>query len=165
MHHLLPPDTKVRRTSAGLTLLEMCLALAIGLTLAALAIPTANGWIEERAFRSETDALADTVMRAKIEAETTGESRLLRFAEKKTSRLSKLSPEEEKAAVYQVKGGFELERMGRRGQWEDAGGSVLRIQAGGVVSPVLFRLKRNNGYIVFRFDPLTGHMEEKEFQF
>lgn len=150
-----------RSFQAGLTLLEMCLALAIALTLAALAVPATGGWIEERAFRMEIEGLATTVMGAKRDAESSGESRVIRFAGKETSG-KKL---EETGILYTMGGAFTLERQSRKGIWEDASDSFLRIQAGGVVSPVLFRLKRGEHWIVFRFDPLTGHLDEQEFQF
>jgi len=155
-----PSDNSAAK-QAGLTLLELSLAMAIALALAAVAIPAAGGWIEERAFRQELDSLAFQVMEVRHEAEISGESRFIRFG----------APEDpdalvaETTTVVDTEPEFSLWRRDRQGKWIPAGGTYFRIQPGGIVEPVVFRLERRESYIIFRFDPLTGHLDEQEFSF
>lgn len=135
--------------------------MAIALTLAAVAIPAAAGWIEERAFRQELDRLAHRVMELRRDAEASGEARFVWFAGKDipVERLA------ETTAVLETGPEFSLLRRDRSGKWQPSAGTFFRIQPGGVVEPVMFRLERRESYVVFRFDPLTGHLDEQEFSF
>lgn len=158
---MISPLQRIRVRSSGLTLLELSLAMAIALTLAAVAIPAVGGWIEERAFRQELDDLALKIMEVRREAESSGESRFIFFD-------GKDMPQEniaETTTILQTGAGFALLRRDREGKWTPAGGTFFRIQPGGIVEPVVFRLERNESYIIFRFDPLTGHLDEQEFSF
>jgi prepilin-type N-terminal cleavage/methylation domain-containing protein len=155
------PICQIRRRAA-FTLLEIILALAIALTLAAIAIPATGGWVEERNFRVEMEKIASWVMEQKMEAETRGEGRVLWLLDPEKADGG-LQPAE--ALIYRVGGGFRLLSKNRQGRWESAGAIPLRIQAGGVVSPMLYRLERGDRYVIFRFDPLTGHLDEQEFSF
>jgi prepilin-type N-terminal cleavage/methylation domain-containing protein len=155
------PYPKINFCRSGLTLLELSLAMAIALTLAAVAIPAVGGWMEERAFRRELDDLAFRVMEVRREAEASGEARFILFHAKDLP-LEKIA---ETTTVLETSPEFALLRRDRRGRWIPAGGSFFRIQPGGIVEPVVFRLERKESYIVFRFDPLTGHLDEQEFSF
>ena len=140
----------------------MSIALAIALAIAAVAIPSVGGWIEERNFRLELDALSLRVMEVRRETETTGESRVLWFGTPDDL------PEDavlENPILVSIGGAFALLRQMRNGRWEPATGTSLRIQAGGIVSPALFRLEKGENYVIFRFDPLTGLLQEQEFSF
>jgi len=155
------PLPKIRFRSSGLTLLELSLAMAIALTLAAVTIPAVGGWIEERAFRQELDNLAARVMEIRREAEISGESRFILFHGKDMPQ-EKIA---ETTSILETSPGFALLRRDRQGKWLPAGGTFFRIQPGGIVEPIVFRLERNESYIIFRFDPLTGHLDEQEFSF
>jgi prepilin-type N-terminal cleavage/methylation domain-containing protein len=157
-----PPKSARRVPRRGFTLLEIILAMAIALTLAAIAIPATGGWIEERHFRVEMENLASWVMEQKMEAETQGEGRVLWLA---AADKSSENWDREEVLLYRVGDGFRLLTQDRQGRWAPAGDIPLRIQAGGVVSPLLFRLEREERYVIFRFDPLTGHLDEQEFSF
>lgn len=140
----------------------MSIALAIALAIAAVAIPAVGGWIEERNFRLELDALSTRVMEVRRETETSGESRVIWFGTQ--DDLPEQAILESPILVYPG-ADFLLLRQARNGRWEPALGSSLRIQAGGIVSPALFRLEKGENYVIFRFDPLTGLLEEQEFSF
>lgn len=152
-------EPRLRRQHArGFSLLEISLAVAIAATLAAIAIPATGGWMAERAVRMELENFAVAVMEMRREAERTGEPRTLYLG----------APEEgtgESATVFLPSEGFDLFRMDRAGKWASAMGSQLRIQPGGIVPPARFKLTNEDRWVVFRFDPLTGHLEEQEFQF
>lgn len=157
---LFSPSLRLR--CGGLTLLEMSIALAIALALAGVAIPAVGGWIAERNFRVELDGLSMRVMEVRRETENAGESRVIWFGEPEDLPENAIL---ENPTLINPGGGFTLERQGRDGRWQTARGTALRIQAGGIVSPAVFRLEREGNYVVFRFDPLTGLLEEQEFSF
>ncbi len=141
---------------AGLTLIEISLALGIAVVLAAVALPAMGGWIEEHKLRSQLTDFAEVVMRARLEAEATGESRWV--------VLGGESGRDDSAEPWRVSfaSGFILQTQGADGKWGPAPG-VIRIEAGGILNPRLYRLVLGERWISFRFDSLTGHLREEEF--
>ena len=95
---------------------------------------------------------AAEVLEARRDAETKGESRVVWLAgEREPEVLSG-----EAAIVIRPSAGFSLLRQDRRGRWEDAGGSNLRIQAGRHAAPVSLKDEKEGSYILFRFAPLLS---------
>lgn len=150
-------DPRARRL--GLTLVEICLALGIAVTLAAVTVPAVGTWVEERRFRNELTGLAETVMRARRNAEATGRQRMVSVGEA-------WEPDEAEAETWSVYGldpAFRFERLGPKKRWVPVPEGVIRVEAGGILNPQLFRLSRGEYWISFRFDPLTGHLMEDGF--
>lgn len=141
---------------AGLTLIEISLALGIAVVLGAVALPAMGSWIEEHKLRSQLTEFAEVTMRARLEAESTGESRWI--------ALSPQEDEDAEASPWQFfpAPGFVLESQNSEGKWA-AAPPYLRIEAGGVLNPRLYRISLGERWISFRFDPLTGHLREEEF--
>ena len=148
-----------RAARRGLTLVEICLALGIAVTLAAVAVPAVGTWVEEYRFRNELTGLAETVMRARRDAEATGQLRMVSVA-------NGWEPSEDEAAtwfVYPLDSAFRFERLGPKDKWLPVPEGVVRVEAGGILNPQTFRLVREDHWISFRFDPLTGHLMEEGF--
>ena len=141
---------------AGLTLIEISLALGIAVVLAAVALPALGGWIGEHKLRSQLGELAEVVMRARLEAEATGESRWISLGEPETAESSG-------GWTFQVEPGLVLESQGANGKWGGAP-DFIRVEGGGVLNPRLYRMVLGERWISFRFDPLTGHLREEEFE-
>jgi len=139
----------------GFSILEIILALAIASILAAVAIPAIGSWSTERRFRKEIEHLVDIVAEARQQAETTGEARIVWLG----SPPENLRPVPE--MIFTPLDGFEIQRMDRKGNWRTEKTSMLRIEAGGIVSPRPLRLVLGDKYFEFRFDPLTGHYIEE----
>ncbi len=156
----LPAARKLR--TGGMTLLEVALAVTIALLIAGVTIPATGGWIEEHKLRSGLNTLAEQVMRARLSAERTGEQRRILLggeAEPDSDEIGEQSSEYH----FPIPPGMELGILSREGKWEDASGRVLRIWEGGVVSVERMRIQSGDKWIIFQFDPLTGHLQEEEF--
>ncbi|CAM3839887.1 GspH/FimT family pseudopilin [Roseateles saccharophilus] len=60
--------TKIRRSSRGFTLVELCVGLGIGAVLIGQALPAMNQMLQERALRAGAEALASDLRFARSEA-------------------------------------------------------------------------------------------------
>lgn len=144
---------------AGLTLIEISLALGIAVVLSAVALPAMGGWMEEHKLRSALGEMAEVVMRARMEAEATGESRWVVF---NTGEENDDAEAGEVGFFYEVPPGFLLMSLRAENKWK-AAPALLRIESGGFLNPRLYRLELGERWINFRFDPLTGHLREEEY--
>jgi Tfp pilus assembly protein FimT len=71
-----------RRNSLGFTLVELCVCVGIGATLASQALPSLSKMRQERALRATSEALASDLRFARSEAVRMGESVYFRVSAK-----------------------------------------------------------------------------------
>lgn len=127
--------------------------------LAGITIPSVAGWIDEQKIRNVASDLIETVQLEKIETEKHGRTAVVRIlAPTKISNSEQITGE----TFFIVPHGFSitLTEPGR-----DAGAETIRINRHGFVEPVRVLVARDNRWLEFSFDFLTGHARDESFSF
>lgn len=149
------------RECRGFTLLEVLLALGLCAILAVVAVPSMEGWLAERRLRQQADGLIKAVQDARITAE-----------KEAAAQVVVLAPEDEDAPANRPSVHYFLVSPDHKWTLRRLGGiteagplPAIHIDSRGYVDPVTFRVAKDDQYLEFRFDFLTGHAREEAFSF
>jgi len=138
-------------------MIEIVIALTVGLLLAAVALPSAGSWLSERRLREEVGRLRETVESARFTAMSSGVSQEVLIASPQEAKKNGLPREihrfvEETPYTWSVT----PSRSGAR---------RIRISARGLVDPVDMKVESAGAWIAFRFELLTGLPRDERSSF
>lgn len=144
------------RRSRAFTLLEVMIALAIGVLVLGACMPAFLNWAAERKLRSPLNDLAKTVARARFASLASGNAAILQLNEHGFSFGSnhfKFDPE------VRVR----LQTPGGNSDWQGFKEEKWTVYASGLCEPWKIEFSLANGsFVRSRLDPLTGNLEEEE---
>lgn len=147
------------RRSKGYTLLEILLAIGVGVILTFVAVPSMAGWWSEHRMRMQANDLIDLVQSAKIAAEKAGRRQLVILDAREPA------PRTAKAGIHYFApdNAYNWEFYRFDGGLDDRPQPSIAIDSRGRVEPVSFRIRKGDRFIEYRFDFLTGHVREGGF--
>ena len=149
------------RRNKGYTILEVLLAIGLGVILTFVAMPSMAGWWSEHRMRRQASGLIEVVQHARLIAEKEGRCQRVIVDASESVRNSHAA----KTGVHYFapEDGYIWEFFRFDGSRDDRTLPTIAIDARGRVEPVSFRLWKREQFVEYRFDFLTGHAREGVF--
>ncbi|HEY5706882.1 MAG TPA: prepilin-type N-terminal cleavage/methylation domain-containing protein [Terrimicrobiaceae bacterium] len=148
-----------QRARGGFSMIEIVVALSVGLLLAAVAVPSAGSWLNERRLREEAGRLREAVESARFTAMSSGVPQEVLIA----------SPQEAKEKKKRLPGETHLFIEETPFQWSvtpsRSGTRRIRISGRGFVDPVELKVESAGTWLAFRFELLTGLPRDERSSF
>jgi type II secretory pathway pseudopilin PulG len=149
------------KRSRAYTLLEVLLAIGLGVIFTFVAVPSMAGWWSEHRMRRAASELIAKVQSARLEAEKDGRRQIVIVDASTSDRDAR----DARAGVhcFRPKDGYIWEFLRFDGRPDDRNQPAIAIDARGRVEPVAFRIWKGERFVEYRFDFLTGHAREGGF--
>lgn len=156
----LTPSTKRRRFhhGSGFTLLEVCIAMTIGLLIIGVATLGISGIQEEQSLRRLASGIETTVRESLQEAVA---SHRHVFLELDGGRLSTAAHQGQNQDGLSIDGALTIRRYGEKKFRAPRRGEVWKFTADGLCEPIELRVTQSRGTVEMSFDPLTGCARKK----
>lgn len=143
------------RARGGFSIIEIVIALAVCLLLAAVALPSAGSWLSERRLREEVGRLCELIESARFTAMSSGVPQEVLI----------VSPKEKKAHSGEIHYFVEETPYKWSVNPSHLGQRRVRISARGLVDPVSMKVENAAAWIAFRFELLTGLPRDERSSF
>jgi type II secretory pathway pseudopilin PulG len=141
----IPSSARHVQTAAGFTLIEVCIAMTIGMLILGVAVLSISGVRDEQKLRESA---------ANIES-TARDSLLKAIAEHRPVQLNF------GAGIGGADGQVEVRRYGENSYRKPGATETWEFSPTGICEPVEIRVTNSTGVIEMGFDPLTGCARKK----
>jgi len=143
---------------SGFTLLEVCVAITIGMLIIGAATLGISSVGEEHRLR-KTASVIEATARATLQRAVTDHRNV--FIEFSQDRIMATASEGVNAGEYDLGGKLQIRRYGEKEFRTPRSGELWQFSADGLCEPLEIRITQKKGSIEMSFDPLTGCARKK----
>ncbi len=142
----------------GFTLLEVCVAMTIGLLIIGFATLGISSIQDEQRLRRLASGIESTVRESLQQAVTEHRHVFIEFS---NGQLVAPAQHGKKSGVFAFDGTLSIRRYGEKKFRAPRRGEVWQFAADGLCEPIELRITQSNGVVEMSFDPLTGCARKK----
>ncbi len=142
----------------GFTLLEVCVAMTIGMLIIGVATLGISSIQDEQSLRRLASGIETAVRESLQQAVTSHRNVFIEFAD---GQLVSPAQQGGKPDAFAFKGKLLIRRYGEKTFRAPRRGEVWQFAADGLCEPVEIRITQSNGVVEMSFDPLTGCARKK----
>jgi Tfp pilus assembly protein FimT len=147
----------------GFTFLEIIIAITLGMLIVFGTMPFFDSVLAERRIRRTADQIAESAVRTRLAAESTGRVQILRFDESGLQAPAD-SPDADTRSVT-LHDGLSLEVSFDGEEWQAADGQRWVFAPTGQATPLSVRLEEGERWLEMEFDLLTARVAAQRYSF